>query len=45
MKRAIPLALGALLFASLLGASSSDPGKETLRHGFQLLCFQPVSWN
>ena len=31
MKRAIPVVLGALLFTSLLGASSSDPGKEKLR--------------
>lgn len=31
MKRAIPLALGATLFFSLLGPLLADPGKETLR--------------
>lgn len=31
MRRAIPLVLGALLFSSLLVASPSVPGKETLR--------------
>jgi len=31
MKRAITFVLGALLFSSLLAASSTVPGKETLR--------------